>query len=89
LVVIGGDRCNLRVCHGDLWVKRGKLQMLLVFFRAVMAARERQDEGVITLEVAELARCACVIGQLIVRKNGAAYDVRTHDWIPSQQFAAA
>jgi hypothetical protein len=41
MVVIGGDRSNLGVCHGDLRIKRGKLQMLLVFLRAVMAARKR------------------------------------------------
>jgi hypothetical protein len=40
-MVIGGDRDNLGVCHSDLRVKRGKLKMLLVFFRAVMAARKR------------------------------------------------
>ncbi len=75
VVVIGGDRGNLGVCHSDLRIKRGKLQMLLVFFRAVMAARKRQDQGIIALEFAEPARCARVIGQLIVRKNGSGYKV--------------
>ena len=41
VVVIGGDRGNLGVCHSDLRIKRGKIQMLLVFFRAVVAARKR------------------------------------------------
>ena len=45
VVVIGGDRDNLGVCHRDLRIKRGKIQMLLVFFRAVVAARKRQDQG--------------------------------------------
>ena len=83
MVVIGGDRGNLGVCHCDLRIKRGKVQMLLVFFRAVVAARERQDQGIIALEFAESARCARVIGQLIVRKNPSGYEVRAHDWIPS------
>ena len=41
VVVIGGDRSNLGVCHSDLRTKRGKIQMLLVFFRAVVAALKR------------------------------------------------
>jgi hypothetical protein len=43
--------------------------MLLVFLRAVMAARKRQDQRVIALEFAEPARCARLIGQLIVGKT--------------------
>ena len=41
VVVIGRDRGDLGVRHSDLRLKRGKLQMLLVFFRAVMAAGKR------------------------------------------------
>jgi hypothetical protein len=63
-------------------MKRGKLQMLLVFFRAVVAAGKRQDEGIITLEFAEPAQSARVIGQLIVWKNGSGYDIRAHGWTP-------
>jgi hypothetical protein len=58
MVVIGGDRGNLGVSHSDLRVKRGKLQMLLVFFRAVVAARK----GIITPEFREPAQYARVIG---------------------------
>jgi hypothetical protein len=51
MVVIGGDRGNLGVCHCDLRIRRGQLQMLLVFFRAaVVATRKRQDQGIIALE---------------------------------------
>jgi hypothetical protein len=35
------------------------------------------------LDLAEPARCARLIGQLIVRKNVSGYKVITHDWIPS------
>ena len=74
-MVIGGDRDNLGISHSDLRIKRGKLQMLLVFFRAVVAARKCQDQGIVALQFAEPARCARVIGQLIVRKNGSGYKV--------------
>ena len=70
VVVVGGNRGNLRVRHSDFRIKRGEVQVLLVFLGAVMAARKRQDQGIIALEFAEPARCACVIGQLIVGKNG-------------------
>ena len=56
--------------------------MLLLFLRTLMAARKRQDQGIITLEVAEPPRRTRVVGQLIVRKNVSGYDVRSHDWIP-------
>ena len=62
VVVIGGDRNNLGVCHSDFRIKRGKFQMLLVFLRAVVAARKRQDQGIIALEFAESALYTLVIG---------------------------
>ena len=37
----GGD---LGVRHGNLWIKRSELQMLLVLLRAVVAAGEREDQ---------------------------------------------
>ena len=69
VMVIGGNHNNLRVCHRNFRIKRGKVQMLLVFLRAVMAARKRQNQGIIALKFAEPAQCARVIGQLIVGKN--------------------
>ena len=62
VVVVGGDRGNLGVCHSNLRIKCGKIQVLLVFLRAVVAARKRQDQGIIALEFAEFARYARVIG---------------------------
>ena len=79
VVVIGGDGHYLGVSDSDLGIKGSKIQMLLVLFRAVMAARERQYERVIALEFAEPARCARVIGLLIIRKNGSGYQFRGHD----------
>src|SRR5271170_3925141 len=86
VVVIGGDGGNLGVCHSNLRIERGKLQMLLVFFRAVVAARERQYQRIIALEFAEPARCAGMIGQLIVGKNFSGYEVMAHDWIPYESI---
>jgi len=43
VVVIGGDRSNLGVFHSDLQINRGKVQMLLVFFRAVVSSRKPYD----------------------------------------------
>ena len=78
VVVISGDRDNLGVSHSDFRIKRGKFPMLLVFLRAVMAARKRQDQGIIALEFTESARRARVIGQLIVRKNASGYKIMAH-----------
>jgi hypothetical protein len=62
-VVVGGDRSDLGVRDGDLRVERGKFQMLLVLLRAIVAAREREDERVIALQIAQPARCAAMIGR--------------------------
>lgn len=43
--------------------------MLLVFFWAVMAAREREDQRIVTLWLAELAQFPRVLGQLVVGEN--------------------
>ena len=52
--------------------------MLLVLLRAVVAAREREDEGVVALQLAEPARDILVIGQLVVGEGGAGNDVGAH-----------
>ena len=63
------DRGDLGVRHGDLRVERGEIQMLLVLLRAVVAPREREDQRVVALELAEFARCIGVIGELVIRKD--------------------
>jgi hypothetical protein len=78
VVVIGGDGGHLGVSHGDLRIKGGEIQMLLVFLRAVMAARKIQDQRIIALEFAEPARRVRVIGQLVVGKNASRCEVMTH-----------
>jgi hypothetical protein len=43
------DRGHLGVGHGDFGIEGGELQVLLMLLRAVMAARERQDQGIVPL----------------------------------------
>ena len=54
VVVVRRDRGDLRVGDRDLRVERGELQVLLVLLRAVVAAREREDQRVLALQLAEL-----------------------------------
>jgi hypothetical protein len=46
-MVVGGDRSDLRVADGYFRIERGQVKMLLVLLRAVIAAREREDQGII------------------------------------------
>jgi hypothetical protein len=62
VVVIRGNRDDLGIRHSDLRIKLGKFPVLLVFFRAVMAARKRQDQGISALEFANATGYARVIG---------------------------
>ena len=66
MVLVGRDRGDLGVRHSDLRVERGEFQMLLVFLWAVVAARERENQRVVALELAESAYCTRVIGQFVV-----------------------
>src|SRR5271163_4106342 len=82
MVIVGGDRGDLRVRHCDTRIERGEFQMLLVLLWAVVAARKREDQRILTLQLAELAQGARVIGQFIVGENASRHDIRTHDWTP-------
>src|SRR6516225_5410415 len=57
--------------------------MLLMLFWTVVAARQREDQRITSLKLTELARSVRVIGQLVVGKSTARYDVRAHTWTPS------
>jgi hypothetical protein len=59
-------------------MERGELEVLLVLLRAVVPAREREDQGVVALELAQLSRHLRVIRQLVVRERTARDDVRAH-----------
>src|SRR5580700_10848785 len=54
--------------------------MLLVLLRAVIAACERENQRVATLNLAELADGAGVVRQGVVREDAAGFDVGTHGW---------
>src|SRR3954467_9095353 len=75
---VGRDRRHLRVGDGHLWIERGELEVLLVLLRAEVAAREREDQGIVALQLAEPSRDIRVIGQLVVRKRAAGGDVGAH-----------
>ena len=79
VVIVGGDRDDLSVRHGDLGVERSDFQMLLVLFRAIVAARQREDERIVALQLAEFAQFARVIGQFVVGENASGDDIRAHD----------
>ena len=49
-MVVGGDSGDLGVGHCDLRVVGRQLEVLLVLFRAVVAAREREDQRIAALE---------------------------------------
>ena len=55
VMLVGRDRGDLRVGDGDLRIERGELEVLLVLLRAVVAAREREDQGIVALQLAELS----------------------------------
>ncbi len=66
VMVVGRDRDDLGVGHGDLRMERCELEMLLMLLRAVVAAREGEDHRVVALDLAELAERLRVVGQLVV-----------------------
>ena len=76
---VGRDGGDLRVGHRDLGVVRGELEVLLVLLGAVVPAREREDQRVVALDLAELSTSVLVIGQLVVGEGAAGDDVATHD----------
>src|SRR4029453_205228 len=61
--------------------------MLLVLFRAVMTARECEDQRGVALQLAEPPHGFSVIGELVVGKEGAGDDVGTHCQAPLCGFA--
>src|ERR1700759_4457174 len=52
--------------------------MLMVLLRAVVAARECEDQRIVALQLAQLARRFLVVRQLVVRELAARDDVRAH-----------
>ena len=81
---VGRDRGDLRVGDCDLGVVGGELEVLLVLLWAVVPAREREDQGVLALDLAELSSNALVIGQLVVGEGAAGGDVAAHGSVLSK-----
>ena len=88
VMVVGGDRGDLCVSHRDLRVVLGQLQVLPVLFRAVVATRQREDQRVPALELAQRADGAGVVGQRIIGEGAAGDDVGTHGMTASPLIAA-
>jgi hypothetical protein len=86
VMVVGRDRGYLRVSNGDLRIERRQLEVLLVLLRAVVAAREGENQRIVTLNLAELPGHLLVIRQLVVGECGARLDVITHDELPSSSL---
>src|SRR5690349_7043732 len=83
------DRDELGVGHRDLWIERGELEVLLVLLRAEHAPREREDHGIVALQVAELPRDALLVGQLVVRERAAGRDITSHGLLLSSRSRVA
>jgi ABC-type uncharacterized transport system permease subunit len=79
MVIVGGDRGDLSVRHRDPRIESCEFQMLLVFFRAVVTAREREDQWIIALKLTQLAQGTRVIGKFVVGENASGHDIRTHE----------
>src|SRR6266487_6615739 len=52
--------------------------MLLMLLGAIVAARERENQRVVTLQVTEPAHGVRMVGKLVVGEHCARRDVRTH-----------
>src|SRR5580704_1256376 len=78
VMVVGGDRGDLGVGHRDLRVVGRHLEVLLVLFGAVVAARQREDQRIAALNLAEGTLRPGVIRKSVVRKDAARPDIRTH-----------
>jgi hypothetical protein len=83
MVGVGRDRGDLRVGHRDLGIVGGEIEVLLVLLGAVVSARQGEDQGIVALDLAELARDAFVVGQLVVGEGSAGGDVTAHDLLLS------
>src|ERR1700722_2037590 len=77
-MVVGGDRDDLGVGHRDLRVVGRQLQVLLMLFGAVVAARQGEDQRIAALQFAERTHRAGVVRESVIGKNAARPDVRTH-----------
>ena len=78
VMVVGGDGGDLGVGHPELRVVSRELEVLLVLFRAVVAARQGENQRIAALKLAELAHRPGVVRESVIREVAAGSDVRTH-----------
>ena len=83
VMVVGGDSGDLGVGHRDLRVAGRQLEVLLVLFRAVVAARQGEDQRIAALKLAQRTHGAGVVRESVIREGAARSDVRTHGMIAS------
>jgi hypothetical protein len=76
---VGRDGGQPRAAHTDLRLDRSELKVLMVLLRAVVTARERQDQWVVALDLAQPSDDAILIGELVIRERRTGADVGTHD----------
>jgi hypothetical protein len=72
----------LGVGHGDPRIERGEVQVLLVLLRAVVTARQREDQWIVALQLAELSGDALMVRQLVIGERGAGLDVGAYGRTP-------
>src|SRR5215203_4734122 len=82
VMLVGRDRGDLGVGDGDLRIVGGELEVLLVLLGAVVATREREDQGIVALKLAEPPGDVRMIGQLVVRERAAGRDAGAHRGSP-------
>src|SRR5215211_2756905 len=75
---VGGDRGQPGIGHGDLGIDVGELEVLLMLLRTVVAAREREDQRIVALQLAQPPRGPLMVGQLVIRERAAGCDVGAH-----------
>src|SRR5712672_363435 len=76
--VVGTDGYEARVTDLHLAVKLDQTLGLALVPRAESSTAKHQDHRIWTLQVRKLATFARVIGQLIIGKYRASYNVRSH-----------
>src|ERR1700731_785144 len=80
--VVGTDGDQAGVTYFHLVVKLDQTFGLAAILGAESSAAKHQDQGIRPLKIGKLAVFAGVIGQLIIRKYRARYDVSSHEVHP-------
>src|SRR6202521_6440750 len=77
--VVGTDGDHAGVTDFHLAVKLDQTLGLALILRAVSSPAKHKDHGIWSLQIGKLATLARVIGQLIIGKYCASYNVRSHN----------